>query len=246
MRRLLMLCAGVAATALVAATAAGTTSAQIVNNWQVAITAAPTTVASGHTIAINGVLSNAGGISTVAGQTLTVNLYRGAGCVAAGFWTNWTETTDSTGAFSDGLTITAPGPYPRLYSIQVTGASSHGVIQATSNCVDLKVMAATWKSAVAPSPPSDVFLCYSAFQTNPGVWSSSVAAALLKAGYWSPYAVAGNVAGATNIGAYHLACNLATGQSAGTSTLGGAGEVIGADAKTAVTGVPGFYPIIGS
>lgn len=96
-----------------------------------------------------------------------------------------------------------------------------------------------------PPPVANVFLCYSASQTDPGVWPVTEAAALIKAGYWSPYAVPNTVTGGTNIGGYHLVCNLATGQSAGTSVLGGAGEVYGTGATTDVTNVPGHYQVVG-
>lgn len=101
-------------------------------------------------------------------------------------------------------------------------------------------------AGVAPPPPDGAFLCYSAFQGDPGVWLMPVAAQLLLQGYWSPYAVAGNVAGGTNIGGYHLTCNLASGQSASDSTLGGAGETYGAAEKSDVSDLPGHYAIIGS
>jgi len=97
-----------------------------------------------------------------------------------------------------------------------------------------------------PPPPDNAFLCYSAFEDNPGVWVMPVATQLLQQGYWSPYAVPGNVAGGTNIGGYHLTCNLATGQSASDSTLGGAGETYGSGAKSDVSAVPGHYAIVGS
>ena len=96
-----------------------------------------------------------------------------------------------------------------------------------------------------PPPPDGAFLCYSAFQDNPGVWPMPVATQLLSQGYWSPYAIPGNVAGGTNIGSYHLTCNLATGQSASDSTLGGAGETYGAGEKSDVSDVPGHYSIVG-
>jgi len=99
---------------------------------------------------------------------------------------------------------------------------------------------------VAAPPPNEAFLCYSSSQSNPGVWSMNDAAALMKQGYWSPYAVPGNVDGGTNVGSYHLVCNLASGQSASDSTLGGAGETYGAGEKQDVQNVPGHYPVAGS
>ena len=102
-------------------------------------------------------------------------------------------------------------------------------------------------AAGAPTPPpNNAFLCYSSFEDNPGSWQIGTAAQLLGQGYWSPYAVPGNVAGGTNVGGYHLTCNLASTQSAGDSTLGGAGETYGAGAKSEVSDVPGHYPIVGS
>jgi hypothetical protein len=55
--------------------------------------------------------------------------------------------------------------------------------------------------------PDNVFLCYSKFQVDPGVWPPEQAAQLLAAGYYYPVAVLGNVPGATNLGGYHLVCN---------------------------------------
>ena len=55
--------------------------------------------------------------------------------------------------------------------------------------------------------PDAVFLCYSKFQVDPGVWAPDIARKLLAAGYYLPTAVKGNVAGGTNIGGYHLVCN---------------------------------------
>jgi len=101
----------------------------------------------------------------------------------------------------------------------------------------------------APATPpqvDNVFLCYSTFSNVPAVFPAPVAAALLKGGgYWTPYAVPGKADGGTNIGGYHLVCNLASGQAAGSNTLGGAGEVDGANTKPDVTNVAGYYPIIG-
>ena len=101
----------------------------------------------------------------------------------------------------------------------------------------------------APATPpqvDNVFLCYSTFSNVPAVFPAPVAAALLKAGgYWTPYAVPGSADGGTNIGGYHLVCNLASGQAAGDNTLGGAGEVDGANTKPDVSNTAGYYPIIG-
>jgi hypothetical protein len=91
------------------------------------------------------------------------------------------------------------------------------------------------------APPVNIFLCYSVFQTEPGVWPKPQALALLQQGYWLAYAVPGNVPGGTNIGGFHLVCNLAAGQAAGDSFVGGDGTVLG----PAYAGDAGLYPKVG-
>jgi hypothetical protein len=63
---------------------------------------------------------------------------------------------------------------------------------------------------VDPGPPrgeEGIFLCYSKFQTEPGVWNYSMAQQLLAGGgYWKPYAVLGTDS-TTRLGAYSLVCN---------------------------------------
>lgn len=95
-------------------------------------------------------------------------------------------------------------------------------------------------SAAAP-PPVGIFLCYSAFQSNPGVWSKDVAEQLLKQGYWLPYAVPNTVAGGTNLGGFHLACSVAATQSVSGDYVGGDGSQFG----SSFNGVSGLYPKIG-
>jgi len=55
-------------------------------------------------------------------------------------------------------------------------------------------------------PPDSSFLCYSVGGDFYVAASAGEAAVLEGAGYWLPSAVAGNVAGGTNVGAYHLVC----------------------------------------
>lgn len=137
-------------------------------------------------------------------------------------------------------TVSGPTLTVGTYYFQGWTTDNSGV---HSPCVTVHVVVPS--AAVAP-PPDGVFLCYSAFQDNPGVWPKDVAATLLAGGgYWSPYAVKGTIAGGTNIGGYHLACNLASGQSAGDSFVGGAGEVYGPTLHGALTGTPGVYPTVG-
>jgi hypothetical protein len=99
----------------------------------------------------------------------------------------------------------------------------------------------TAPSSGPPPKPVGIFLCYSTFQTDPGVWPAPEAAELLTEGYWLPYAVPGNVTGGTNMGDFHLICNLASSQSVGDSFIGQDGTVFG----PAYTGVSGLYPKVG-
>jgi hypothetical protein len=82
-----------------------------------------------------------------------------------------------------------------------------------------------------------VFLCYSKFQTEPGVWPQDQAMDLLAEGYWPPVAVAGNVEGGPNVGAYHLVCN-ATGAPTG-KVVNENGEVLDGSPTD------GYYALIG-
>jgi hypothetical protein len=54
--------------------------------------------------------------------------------------------------------------------------------------------------------PDGIFLCYSRYQVDPGVWGIDLAPGLLAGGYWKPVAVAG-IQSATRLGAYSLVCN---------------------------------------
>jgi hypothetical protein len=97
--------------------------------------------------------------------------------------------------------------------------------------------------AQLPPPEANVFLCYSSFGNVPGVWPTKEAKTLVAdGGYWLAYAVAGNVDGGTNIGGYHLVCNLGGTQSVTPGVVGGAGEVLGSGNN----GNFGFYPVVGS
>jgi hypothetical protein len=94
----------------------------------------------------------------------------------------------------------------------------------------------------APIPEvNELFLCYSKFQTDPGVWDTDTAAKLLVAGYWIPYGLAGNVDGGTNVGDYHLVCNLTGGQ----KTTGGFVDDGGGTWSADYASMPGLYPLAG-
>lgn len=86
---------------------------------------------------------------------------------------------------------------------------------------------------------NDIFLCYSLYQVQPGVWPSSTAAALIKLGYWEPTAVDGNVAGGTNVGKYNLQCNVTP---KGDGYVDANGVFWPSNFAPANEGVLGYYP----
>lgn len=124
----------------------------------------------------------------------------------------------------------------------------------------LALVAVAQGAAVAPRAENSTFLCYSSYQVEPGVWPVSQAATLYSTfGYWQPFAVMGNVTGGTNVGAYHLVCNLAPGsaiaahRATSSSALGDSikhgyvgigGTVYGADLHDAMANTLGFFPLV--
>lgn len=85
------------------------------------------------------------------------------------------------------------------------------------------------------------FVCYSRYEQDGGaVFPASQAESLLAGGQWAPSAVAGNVAGADNVGAYHLECNPPSSLVPTGSYVGDGGDVV--DASLAG---PGYYAIVG-
>jgi len=98
---------------------------------------------------------------------------------------------------------------------------------------------------VAIPQVNNVFLCYSRFEQDGGaVFNVNQEDALVKAGYWVPDAVAGNVVGGDNIGAYHLVCNPPSGLSQTNQFLDDGGNVIAASLLGADS-TDGLYPILG-
>lgn len=94
---------------------------------------------------------------------------------------------------------------------------------------------------VGPDSPDSVFLCYSVFQTTPGVWSLNDAALLVTVfGYTEAQAVAGNVEGGVNVGAYNLVCN--SGLADTGLSVGDGGTLFGADYGPANEEL-GFYAL---
>jgi hypothetical protein len=100
---------------------------------------------------------------------------------------------------------------------------------------------ATAAAAVAaPQSEEGIFLCYSKWQVDPGVWTASEAPWLLLTGqYWKPYAVLGGDS-STQLGGYSLVCNPGkVTASASTGAVEGGGWVVGDPSQLNV------YPVLG-
>ena len=109
--------------------------------------------------------------------------------------------------------------------------------------------------ASAAGPPNNSYLCYSKFQVDPGVWSDSPtgikgglggnlsSSALLKLGYWQPFAQKSTPTSTKLPGGWYLHCNppgvTALGGTPPTTIIGGAGETV---ANTSLAALPGYYP----
>jgi hypothetical protein len=77
---------------------------------------------------------------------------------------------------------------------------------ATATATATATPAATAAFSPVAETPGGIFLCYSKYQVDPGVWLSSQAQDLLAGGYWKPVAVPG-IQSATRYGAFSLICN---------------------------------------
>lgn len=239
MKRLLVLCAGV--TALLAATAAFANAAQPAR-WQLTLSVdrAATAVPGVYGVMFSGTLTSLTAAGQVMHRPVAIVMFAGSSCaIGESSSLDFGETPPLTGVHG-AFTHASPHAIDLTKTWSFRAEVQIGEETVVSNCVTI----GPGVSAVAAPPESNVFLCYSAFQTNPGVWPTSQAPALMKAGYWSPYAVKGNAEGGTNLGGYNLACNLATAQAAGSQFATSDGSTSGPDAYSTVNGVPGWYPVI--
>lgn len=82
-----------------------------------------------------------------------------------------------------------------------------------------------------------IFLCYSKFEVEPGVWRNSEAMKLEQQGYWLPFAVKGTST-RTRLGSYSLVCNLPAPLQTTGAMIDGAGNVVTDPAQTR-------YPVAG-
>lgn len=241
MKGLLIVLAGLAA-ALVLPLAAGASGGT--DSWGVTIDVSPAAVAVGETatLTVDVVAPSESGYGTVFE-------YYGAGCTGAPVWTP----TLGIGHFTHAMT---PTEWDRqasggAFSFRAAVYNNGDALKGTSACVTLNVTKPVVPSTPTVSAPiaeprgeDGIFLCYSTFQVDPGVWKYSVAQKLIQEGYWAPHAITGNLPGGTNVGRYHLVCNLATGQAAGDQFVGAGGDVSGASVHSLLVGILGWYPVV--
>lgn len=121
--------------------------------------------------------------------------------------------------------ITSPFPMPGAVFHPVVAGACPVAPVVTPPVADDTAAAA---SVAAPLPPPEegIFLCYSKWQVDPGVWPAAEAQWLLWSGqYWQPTAVAG-AQSSTQLGGYSLVCNPGkTTASASAASLDGSGAI---------------------
>ena len=175
----------------------------------------------------SGRLTGPGGVPIV-GSSVDIFIFAGAGCPGASFGSIATLITDGGGNYVFGP-VTASGIPPGPYSFMAQGGG------VTSPCVSITLLA----FAPVQSSVSGAYLCYSTYQTEPGVWPAAEALVLANQGYWEPTAVDGNIPGGTNVGNYHLQCNATP---MGDGYVGAGGEFYGPDMAAIAQQNLGFYP----
>ena len=235
MKRLIagLLAAAFGALALGAATAKAADGA-----FTLTLGVSPATITMDQTAVASGILRWPSG-EPLANESVEVAIYTGVGCVdEIGYYYGLLTKGDGSYAYTLDPSDFADGY--GTYSVQ----ASAGDVDALSPCRTLSVVPALTK----PRGEIGVFLCYSKWQVVPGVWPFGKAQELMKgSGYWLPYAVPGNAPFGTNIGDYHLVCNIASTQSVNGSMLGAGANVYSPDvAKAAIGDTFGpFYPVVG-
>jgi hypothetical protein len=215
--------------ALVAALLVFAATASAAPGWNLTLQVSPASVSSNGSVTFTGVLSQ-DGVGAGPDEYVEVDTYTDSSCNDyAGFY-DWNY-TNSDGSYSIG---------PELGS-DVLGGGAHYVMAfgwdygteswvANSACVPLQP---------AGNPVNHEFLCYSKWQTQPGVWDEKTAAKLLSEGYWLPTAVDGNVAGGTNVGSYNLQCNVTP---KGDGWVGATGTFYSGDWSAYAAANGGLYP----
>jgi hypothetical protein len=142
-------------------------------------------------------------------------------------------TTWSTFVYDRETETTAGGVYSATVSDLPLGTTWYQAYteDAESPCVPVTVTA-------TPVVPADTiassYLCWNREMVNPVAYIDRTADEMWKTGnYLEPQAILGNVAGGTNLGAYHLVCNAPAPMHQTDLGLGGSGEVYTAQAMAA-------------
>lgn len=247
MKRLLVVVASVAAllTLSVGAATAKTGGGFDLHPYTLTVAIDPGTFVVGEAtdVSVSGTVSWAYGPFAghgVKNQVVKLGVYMGSTCGEGSFIHSLdSQKTDHHGFYE----YTTPEPITfaanevGTYHIQATAFGAEPV------CATFTVGPVA-TTVVQPAGQVSVFLCYSKWQVEPGVWSYDMAHDLFtNDGYWLPFAVAGNVPFGTNIGGYHLVCNVAATQSVSSSLLG-AGVSVYAGGETGGVFGP-FYPVAG-
>jgi len=232
------------AAAAFCAVALGAATASAKSAWTLTLTVDPSTFAVNDGTDVSGQLLNPAG-KGMAGGDVTIYWFDGHGCSGDPL-VSFPETTGDDGFYEHAFTVSPAGDY------SVASQAVAGEKYVDSPCVDVTVTSATPEPSPAPATQQrgeiGMFLCYSKWQVVPGVWPFGKAEQLMKAGgYWLPYAVPGNVAFGTNMGDYHLVCNVASTQSVSGSFLGAGVNVYSPDIAKAMIGdtFGPFYPVVG-
>ncbi|HEV2592668.1 MAG TPA: hypothetical protein VGU02_12330 [Gaiellaceae bacterium] len=135
---------------------------------------------------------------------------------------------------------------PASYTFSLGSTPSPGDVLSGSGSGGGAVLdiSATLMPATGTVQVNSMFVCYSKFEHDGGaVFPSDKAIALLMAGYWVPSAVAGNIDGGENLGAYHLECNPSPTLTPTGMYVGDGGNVV--TTQVADDSVYGYYPIFG-
>jgi hypothetical protein len=211
--------------ALVAALLVFAATASAAGGYNLTLNVSPAVVSADGNVTFSGVATFDG--TGVSDEWVEWDTYTDSGC---NDWTgNWDYTySNPDGSYSIG---------PESGSYVLAGGAHYvqawlwiGEYVAHSACIPLQPSVAT---------VNHEFLCYSKWQTQPGVWDNKTAATLLAAGYWLPTAVDGNVAGGTNVGKYNLQCNVTP---KGDGWVGATGTFYSGDWSAYAAANGGLYP----
>lgn len=122
------------------------------------------------------------------------------------------------------------------------GDTLSGLFDSDGWLMNISATLSPGAGAVIPQV-DNVYVCYSKYEQDGGaVFPAAQAAALIAQGAWLPSAVAGNIDGGDNVGAYHLECNPPSNLQPTGMYIGLGGDVVSSD--LAMTAKLGYYAIV--